>query len=319
MHAARVLGFVLVGMLIIDTGWAVASSGAGWLATGTVMKTDANTVYFLGHDNVVYTIDTTSARILSNAGGLSVRPRAGDQVRIYGRLTRSGDVRASRVRVLSSAAGRSAFVGNGPTKEVCIVVEKESDQAESEPAVVPEAPCAPKLPNPEAPSATWQGKGLISDIDYVGHQVKIQTSDGSFTVDVDGATMVRGTVRVGLSRLNQGDAIWVAGNEVAPYVIAAQMIRVLRSGSEAMNAVPMMPTSVVGVIQQIDYPSRTFKMSGRVTVAVVSCDDNTVIQFMQTKQTFLDLKPGTRINMSGYGNLTSGYAAQHIQIIAVSP
>ena len=85
------------------------------------------------------------------------------------------------------------------------------------------------------------------------------------------------------------------------------------------NAVPMMPTSVVGVIQQIDYPSRTFKMTGRSTVGVISCDDNTVIQFQQIKKCFGDLKPGTKINMSGYGNLASGWAAQHIQIIAVSP
>lgn len=317
MHAARVLGFVLVGMLIIDTGWAGASSGAGWLATGTIMKIDASTVYFLGRDNAVYRVDASSAKVLSNTGATGVQPRAGDQVRVFGRLTGSSDVKASRIRVLSSAVVRSASTGNGPQREVRIVVEKDADQVESEPAQPPTCPVT--TPLPEGPAMNWQGKGLISDIDYVGHQVKIQTSDGSFTVNVDSATMIRGTVRVGLSRLNQGDAIWVAGNEVAPYVVEARMVRVLRTGSEAMNAVPMMPTSVVGVIQQIDYPSRTFKMSGRVTVAVVSCDDNTVIQFVQIKKTFLDLKPGTRINMSGYGNLTSGYAAQHIQIIAVSP
>jgi hypothetical protein len=130
--------------------------------------------------------------------------------------------------------------------------------------------------------------------------------------------MVRGTVRVGLGRLNKGDTIWAAGNEVAPNVIDGRMIRVLRTYTDAQNAVPMLPVSVVGVILQIDYPSRTFKMTGRSTWAVVSCDDNTVIQFQDIKKTFHDLKPGTKINMSGYGNLTDGYAAQHIQIIGDS-
>ena len=97
------------------------------------------------------------------------------------------------------------------------------------------------------------------------------------------------------------------------------MIRVLRAGYEAQNANTVVPVSVVGVIQQIDYPSRTFRMTGRSTTAVVSCDDNTIIGSRDLCKTFHDLKPGTRINMSGYGNLTSGYAAQHIEIIAVSP
>jgi len=320
MHATRVLCFVLLGMLIIATGWAAPAKGGSWLATGTVMKLDGNTVYFLGRDNAVYRIDTSRTVMLSNTSSTDVEPRPGDLVRVFGCTTRAGEVKAARVRVLKSAGAKSALGGSGPGKEVRIIVENDSEEAGGEAAQV--GKCAPGLPGPpleQVPSTTWQGKGLISDIDYVGHQVKIQTSDGSFTVNVDNAIMVRGTVRVGLSRLNQGDAIWVSGNEVAPYVVDGRMIRVLRTATEAQNAVPMMPTSVVGVIQQIDYPSRTFKMTGRTTVGVVSCDDNTVIQFQQIKKCFVDLKPGTRINMSGYGNLTSGWAAQHIQIIAVSP
>jgi len=320
MHATRVLCFVLLGMLIIATGWATPAKVRSWLATGTIMKLDGNTVYFLGRDNAVYRIDTSGAAMLSDTSSTDVQPRPGDVVRVFGRFVGAGEVKAARVRVLKSAAAKSAMAGSGPGKEVRIIVENDSEQAVAEAAEG--GKLTPGLPGPpleQIPATTWQGKGLISDIDYVGHQVKIQTSDGPFTINVDNAIMVRGTVRVGLARLNQGDAIWVSGNEVAPYVVDGQMIRVLRTASEAQNAVPMMPTSVVGVIQQIDYPSRTFKMTGRSTVGVVSCDDNTVIQFQQIKKCFGDLKPGTRINMSGYGNLTSGWAAQHIQIIAVSP
>lgn len=314
MRPARVLGFILLGIFAASAG-CLSAAGGGWLATGTVTRIDANTMYFLGRDNVVYEIDTSGAQMFSQAGATNAQPEVGDQVRVYGNLSKSGQVVASRVRVLSSPADRSAPPSSAPEKEIKIVVEKETppaavQQPEQTPSAQPVSPIA---------EATWQGKGLISDVDYKGRQIKLQTSGGSFTINVNTAIMVRGTVRASLASLNQGDAIWVAGSEVAPYVVQASAVRVLRTGAEAANAVPVIPTSVVGVIQQIDYPSRTFKMTGRVTTAVVSCDDDTVIQFQQIKKTFLDLKPGTRINMSGYGNLASGYAAQHIQIIAVSP
>lgn len=320
MHAARVIGFVLLGMLIIGTGLAAPSKGGSWLATGTVIKLDGNTVFFLGRDNAVYRIDTSGAVMLSDSSSTDVMPRPGDLVRVFGRITGAGEVRAARVRVLKSAGAKSAAGGSGPGKEIRIIVENNSEEAGGQ--VVEEGKYTPGGPGPpleQVPSTTWQGKGLISDIDYVGRQIKIQTSDGPFTINVDNAIMVRGTVRVRFSGLNQGDAIWVSGNEVAPYVVDGRMIRVLRSATEVQNAIPMMPTSVVGVIQQIDYPSRTFKMTSQSTIKVVSCDDNTVIQFQQIKKCFVDLKPGTRINMSGYGNSASGWAAQHIQIIAVSP
>ncbi len=223
--------------------------------------------------------------------------------------------------MLTTGGYRNAATGSGPEREVKIVVEKE-------PVEAPEAaPCPPLeqiTPPPVQPDQTcleytWQGKGLVTDVDYVGHQVKIQTSDGPFTISTDNAVIVQGTVRVGMGRFNRGDTIWAAGNEVAPNVIDGRMIRVLRTYTDAQNAVPTLPVSVVGVILQIDYPSRTFKMTGRSTWAVVSCDDNTVIGFRDIKKTFHDLKPGTKINMSGYGNLTDGYAAQHIEIIGVSP
>lgn len=316
MHAAKVLGFVLAVTLITTMGCAIAAGG-GWLATGTVTKIGDKTLNFLGRDNVVYVIDTSGAQMLSSAGATNAQPQVGDEVRVFGNLTKPGQVTASRVRVLASPADRSA--ARSPQKEVKIVVEKEKTpevQLDRGLPLEPEAKAESFAPTADA---TWQGKGLISDIDYKGRQIKFQTSDGSFTVNVDTAIMVQGTVRVRLGSMNQGDAIWVAGNEVAPYVVQATMVRLLRTGSEAANVVPMLPTSVVGVIQQIDYPSRTFKMTGRVTTAVVSCDDNTKIMFQQIEKTFLDLKPGTRINMSGYGNLNTGYAAQHIQIIAVSP
>ena len=321
MHGSRVLLFVLLGAIIISAAATAAWGSGSWLATGVVTKVETNALYMLGKDNRVYRVEVSDANIVS--GDRDIRP--GTTVRVFGRLTGKTAVCASRVRVLSGGQGKAPVQGSGPQKEVRIVVEKESAE-ETESAVKTEPPvgipgpnAACGVPAAEPSSTTWQGKGLVMDIDFAAHQVKIQTSDGPFTINTDNAVMIRGTVRASLSQLNQGDTIWVAGNEVAPFVIDGKMIRLLRTYSEAQNAVASLPVSVVGVILQIDYPSRTFKMTGRCTTAVVSCDDNTVIQFQELKKTFSDLKPGTKINMSGYGNLNAGFAAQHIQIIGVSP
>jgi len=298
-----------------------AGKPASWLATGTVTKADGNTIYFLSRYNVVFRVDAGGAVIVSDVkpGDGTIRP--GDTIRVFGMLVGPNQVRAARIRVLKSVEGRSAETGSGPEKEVKIVVEKETTKPPE--AVAEQSPDQPEqsASQPQEPclTYTWQGKGVVTDVDYVGRQVKIQTSNGPFTINTERAEMVRGTVRVALGRLNRGDTIWVAGDEIAPNVIDGRMIRVLRTYSDAQNAVPTLPASVVGVILQIDYPSRTFKMTGRGASFVVSCDGDTVIQFQNIKKTFHDLKPGTKINMSGYGNLTDGYAAQHIQIIGFSP
>lgn len=309
MYAAKIVGFLLLGVIIACAAGAASSRGASWLATGTITKVDGTTAYFLSKDNSVFRVDTSRATLLG-----SDLARVGDRVRVFGCLTGSGKVKAARVRVLGSAGPRTGSSGSGPGKEVRIVVEKEPELVPDQ-DVSTEPGAAPSPAIPEPPAMTWQGKGLISEIDFVAHQVKIQTSDGQFTINVDGALMVRGTVRTTFGRLNQGDTIWVGGNEICPNVVDGRVIRVLRSATEAQNAVPMMPVSVVGQIQQVDYASRTFKMSTPSTPIVVSVDDNTVIQFQELKKCFSDLRPGVRVNMSGYGNLTSGYAAQHIQIV----
>jgi len=300
----------LVWLLLLGVSISVAAGAApSWLATGTVTKVDGSTLYFLSRGNSVFRIDTSAAWIFSGGAELNIAIGPGDKVRVFGYLTKPGSVRAARVRVLSSVGGASA-VGSGPRKDVRIVVEKE-------PVAVPEA--LPANPCPVAPPPCsvqcWEGKGIVVDIDYVGHQVKVRTSDTSYTVDVDNAQMVRGTTRVRFGSLNLGDTIWVQGTIVAANVIDGRMIRVLRTVSEAQNALPLLPVSMVGVIQQIDYPSRTFKMAGPNTPVVVSVDDNTDIYFQMIKKQFNDLKLGTKINMSGSGSLATGYAASHIQII----
>lgn len=312
----RALTYVLFGLMIASAANA-AGNPASWLATGTVTRADGNTIYFLSRYNVVFHIDAGGAVIVSDVrpGDDVIRP--GDTIRVLGTVIGPNRIKAARVRILRSADGPTAGAGSGPEREVKIVVEKDGAEPCEDAAEQPQS--SSSQPQEPCLTYTWQGKGVVTDVDYVGRQVKIQTSNGPFTINTDRAEMVRGTVRVGLGRLNRGDTIWVAGDEIAPNVVDGRMIRVLRTYSDAQNAVPTLPISVVGVILQIDYPSRTFKMTGRGASFVVSCDGDTVIQFQNIKKTFHDLKPGTKINMSGYGNLTDGYAAQHIQIIGFSP
>lgn len=306
MRTASLVWLLLIGVAITVTAGAASS----WLATGTVTKVNGSTFYFLSQGDSVYRVDADGAKILSDVGRMSPMIGVGDKVRVFGVVSKTGVVRAAQIRVLGSTRTASS-AGGGPGKEVRIVVERAPEGA-AEPAVAPN-PCPP----PPKPCSTqcWQGKGIVIDIDYVGHQVKLQTSDTNYTIDVDNADLVRGTTRVRIGSLNLGDTIWVQGTVVAANVIDGRMIRVLRTVSEAQNALPQLPLTIVGKILQIDYPSRTFKMQGPNTTVVVSVDDNTDIFFQMNQKQFNDLKPGTKISMNGNGSLATGYAAQYIQII----
>lgn len=302
MVTRRVLWLLLVGVMITGAAWAAPT----WLATGTVTKVDGNTVYFLSRDNAVFRVDISRAEIFTGiqAGG---EVRAGDTVRVFGQLTKPNLVTAERVRIVAGGAA----AGKGP-KELHVIVEPEP--AALTPSVPSQGQNCPSDATCGAPR-NWEGKGIITDIDYRGHQVTLQTSMLSYTVDVHNAMMVRGTVRVFLGSLNIGDTIWVSGQLVAQNVVDGRQIRVLRNVAQAQGALPLLPISMVGTIQQVDYASRTFRMQGPTASIVVSCDDNTDILFRDIKKQFNDLKPGTRVSMSGNGSLASGYAANYIQII----
>lgn len=304
MRTASLVWLLLVGALICIPAGAAPS----WLASGIVTRVDGDTLYFLSRENSIYRIDARSARIASNVGQLSPAIASGDKVRVFGYVSKQGNIQAAQIRVLATIRAASAQ-GSGPRKEVKIVVEKQPGQ-------VPEVAAAGADAAPACCDAKpWQGKGIVIDIDYVGKQIRLQTSDSNYTIDVDNAQMIRGTTRVRFGSLNLGDTIWVQGSLVAANVVDGRMIRVLRTVSEAQNAVPQLPLTIVGVIQQIDYPSRTFKMAGPNTTVVVSVDDHTDIFFQMNKKQFNDLKAGTKISMNGTGSLATGYTAQHIQIV----
>ncbi len=300
MRTAFVVCLLLLGISIT----VAAGAAPSWLATGIVTKVDGNTIYFLSSENLVYRVDIGQARILSDVGNISPAIGPGDKVRVYGHVTMAGTVQAAQVRVLGSARAFS-LSGSGPRKEVRVIVEKEPASAPGADAST-DPVCKPRL---------WEGKGIVIDVDYVGHQIRLQTSDTNYTINVINAQMIRGTTMVRFGSLNLGDTIWVQGTVVAQNVIDGQMIRVLRTVSEANNAVPQLPLTIVGVVLQIDYPSRTFRMRGPHTAVVVSVDDNTDIFFQMNRKQFNDLKPGTKISMHGNGSLATGFTARHIQII----
>lgn len=292
--------------------------GSKWLATGMVTKMDSSVLYLLGRDNVVYQIDTSRSTLLfenfKSVEGSGVR--VGDKVRVYGTITGKCAVRAVRVRVCDR--GETAAKAKPPVspseRQIKIIIEKEPEDVAQ-----PAGKGAGTDTGIECQPSLWEGRGLITDIDYSGRRLKVQTSNGPFSVSIGNAVLTNGNLRIGFGRLNLGDAVSVAGLLVGLNEIDAREVRVTRTRSEAENAVPLIPISVVGIIQQIDYPSFTFKMGTAAGVLVVSADKDTVVQQHQLRMAFMNLRPGMRIKMSGYGSLATGYAAQHIQIIGVSP
>ena len=318
MTTAKYIAILIGGMVLSGTVvGAVADAGPQWLATGTVTKIDGSTFYFLGKDNVIYTIDAAGSEVLVEDFDTDCYSlRVGDTVRVYGNVVAQGTIRAVRVRIFGreqQTAG-SAGAGPSPEKEIKIIIEKRAPEP-----LEPTEPPAGRPVEPRCPP-NWEGRGLITGIDYTGHRVKIQSPCGNYSIDVGDALLTDGRYRIGLGRLNTGDAVKVTGVLMAHNEVAAERLDVARTYSEAQNAVPLLPISALGVIQQVDYASFTFKMGTRAGAIVVAADERTVIQQHQDdKLAFSALRPGMRVKMSGYGSLATGYAAQHIQIIGISP
>ena len=310
---------LVVGMLITAMSYTARGAqppcpigmenGRTWLATGVVTRVDGPVFYMLGKDNMIYEIDGTNSPALdSYSTEDNYAPRVGDTVRVYGVVANGWRIQAARVRLRKHdgggySAGPSA---KAPEKEIKIVIEKSPTPASSE--------CESQLPIPN-----WEARGLIMDVDYTGSRLTVRTSDGLYTVNVGKAVLERGSARIGLGSVNPGDAVRVAGNLVGLYEVSAVRVRITRTRDQAYNALPELPASVVGTIQQIDYPSMTFKMLTERSVITVLAYTDTQLQIQSKKMAFMELRPGMRIKMSGYGNPQNGYVAQHIQIISLSP
>lgn len=290
MNTGKVVVILILGIVLISIIYGTADAGErkAWIGDGTITKVSGTTLYLMGLNNKAYQIDADNATIIFDNGINRIEQvRVGDRVKIYGYSTGSESVKADNIRIFAIA--------------------------DTIPAVS-DGQLAPQLP-----LTKWEGKGIVTDINYLGRQIKIQTSCGNISINAGRAEISSGGQAIKINRLDLGDTIYIEGSVAGPYEVDARIVRVLRTASDARNAVPVLPVSVIGTILQVDYPSRTFKMVGKVTAIIVSVDDNTVIQSEHVLKSFNDLRPGMRINMSGYGNLTTGYAAQHIQIISVSP
>lgn len=319
----RVQAILLLGMALIGFGYGARGAdhpcpiilevGSEWLATGTITKIDDSTFVMLGKDNQLYTVRAADSKFLVNdADGAKYVPKVGDIVRVFGKVAEKCRVVASRVRVfgvlpavLSMPAAPAQGPAPAPKKETRIIIEKQPQA--SAPSSI--ATCPPD----------WEGRGLLMDIDFVGHALKVRTSKGLFTINLHNARLIRGNRLVRLGSLNEGDALRVSGNIKGPFEVDAQSVQVTRTSSEAENALPQLPATFIGKIVSIDYPSMTFRMTTSSAPVVVLADIDTSIQNQHTPMSFLELKPGMRVNMSGNGNLGSGYVARHIQVISLAP
>lgn len=312
MKTKKISAVLVLGMVLISTLFAVQTAQAdrNWLATGTVTKVDGDTFYFLGRDNVVYAINAGQSEVIvNNFQSDCYTVRVGDTVRVFGCATDPKTIIAKRVRIIKRCAPEAA---EEPKKEIRVIMQGSLPGSEI-------TGTGPVASVPQAAECNWEGRGLINDIDYSGYRLKVQTSAGQFSINTGSALLTNGSKRIRFGTLNLGDAVRISGRLVGLNEIDAQSVSVTRTRSEAENAVPQMPVSVAGVIQQIDYPSMTFKMRTEHSVIVVAADAKTIVQQQMDCEAFKDLKPGMRVKMSGYGSLATGFTAHHIQIISVSP
>ena len=311
--ATLVLGLAFSAIAVQpSSGQACGGVGCAWLATGTITRSDGSTFYLLGKDNTIYTIDASRAEMLSEFTTDSRSMRVGDTVRVYGTMTGDRQVAASRVRVTVHEATPA---DEPPKKEIKIIYERPQEQSPAEGA----GPEPEVQPQPDESRCRWEGRGLITDVDYTGKMLKLRTSAGQFTINICDAQLVHGCKQVALGRLSLGDAVRIVGTLAGTNEVDATQVRVLRTRTEAENSLPQMPISIAGVVQQVDYPSLTFRMWTETTPLVVMADQDTLVQHQQCRMTFKDLRPGMRIKMSGYGSLATGYAAKEILIISISP
>jgi len=304
--------FGLAFVILIESNAISAAcdfQGCTWLATGIIAKIDGKAAYFLGKDNMVYTINTANSQFIIEANTSDSNSlRMGDTVRVYGVITKPRVIKALRIRIYGRESVK-APAGSGPQKEIKIIVEPEQP-----------APSQQALePLPQTQPCNWCARGLVTDIDSTGRKLKVRTSDGQYTIDVSRALLRNGHRKIGLGLINLGDALRITGSLCALNEVEAVQVSVERTKSEAENAVPQKLINVVGIIQQIDYPSYTFKMTTEWTPIVVLADNNTCVQKGGKPNAFTELRAGMKVRMSGYGSLATGYAAKEIQIIGVSP
>lgn len=302
-----------VVMLAVLMALPVAAYANGaWLGTGVVTKINGNTFYLLSGDNNVYQIDGAGAQVfVGETGNLCCDLIVGQRVRVYGVQTAPKLIKAERVRVLDAGTEGTGQPASGADKIVKVIVERPAPVAGAGPA---------EEPATSTPEPNWSGMGLITSINYLGRQINMRTSTGGVSILVGNIPIIDGVKTIGLGLLNEGDAIRVQGimsgglNQVR-----ALSITLLRSKSESESTPPQYPVSVAGIIRQVDYPSFTFTMTTGASPITVMADHDTIINEHHERMAFMNLRPGMKIKMSGYGSIATGYMAQHIQIIGTAP
>ena len=308
---ALLFGLVIIAAPTIGQPKSAVCNYAGctWLATGTVTKIDGNTIYLLAKDNVVYTVLVSRTEVIFEDFTTDTTSiRIGDTIRVYGTISGPQQIQASRIRVFSRKPSSQTISEAESDKVIKIIVEPE-----------PISGTVTQSPSVDEQPANWSGRGLVTDIDYAGRMIKVRTSTGQYTINAANARLVHGNKIVSLGALSQGDAVRITGRLVGFNEIDANEVRIVRTHTEAENALPQKLISVLGVIQQIDYPSFTFTMSTESAPITVLADADTSVHIQGKKSAFMYLKPGMRIRMSGYGSLATGFVAKEIQIVSISP
>lgn len=300
----QLVGLVLCLVVIsFSTGIAkdVAPSAASpseLILTGTVTAREGNIVTLAADDGKTYRVDAEGAAVmLDRLPGNCMSLRIGDRMRVYGVLTASDRLKASRVHIFlaeteATAISMPAGVGAGP--------EDDSDV---------------RIPSVGDSLGNWRTRGLVLNVRYSDRLVTVATSQGQFVIDVSAATIVDANRTVSVARIGQGDAVRIWGDISGLNKIRADRLEILRDRGVQEASIPLKTVSMRGQIVYIDYPSFTFKIKTDSGDLRVLSDENTFIHLRTERKAFQDLKVGQTVKVDALGSLNTGYVASRILVI----
>jgi len=326
-----------VGLLIAARASAFASQTArlgpsSWVATGTITEITGATAYILMKDNQTYRVDSSSARVIVR--GVETRYpslRINDLAKVTGRKTGPLSVRAGRILIYPVARGEvppglPQAPAPAPPPEpkatgariISVHGEEKTPQGPAQPEDYAAQPPS-QTPKPPAPTVTDVRRGLVADMWYDKQTMWLQTSEGLIAVDLAPAEVVYAGRTVSTGFLNPGDAVEVSGKQTGKGSVTAARVDILRRLEQPRATPNVQRRTFAGTIVSIDYPSYTFTMSGAPARTYVMVDKSSAIRDSNRAYRFTDLRPGTRVKITGYGSQASGYVAQEVHTIGGLP
>lgn len=309
--SGRTIPFIGLIILVISVSAAFAdgicagvpAGSPSTVLTGELTAQDGAHYSLKAENGDVYTLDADQASVfVGEKAGNVLSLRVGDTVRIYGKASGS-KICAARVRVILS--------------------EVKEEVKEEEPAPVGAGPCAVIEPKPSQVEisvvgdglGSWRTRGLVLNVIYSQKTLTMSTSTGPFVIDVSAATIVQAHSSVSVARINSGDAIRVWGETVGINKVRADRVEIIRDGWAMDSAPTLFNVSVVGVIDDINYATSTFRINIGTGKVKIMTDSQTFINDLGHVKAFMNLSIGDHVKVNGVGNYVAGFMATQVIIV----